>query len=241
MGSIVGWVVLGVSLGWSAPPIPLDQVAPATDLAAEIEPLVTIIRQGLDKPEGYEEHIDKIRQAASVLAVLGQALAEHPEETPWKARGARLRDVAISLARHKTREQAQEAWSQLEQVLRGETAGESPLDYSWAKLTRMHPAMEEINQRAAVLRRALRRPKDPAVESRHASVIAVLALTVHADTHEVKNQDDLPQWQAWAKALQEYSTATARAIKEGRTAEAQRALNAASQTCNQCHEKFHAE
>lgn len=239
-GAILGMWLMGTALS-AAPPIPLDKVAPAEDLEAEAKALGPQLATWLASAEAYQENTDKLRQTASLLAVMGQALAEHPQASALKTTGPSIRQAAMTIARSKSYDEAKAAWPQLQQALAGEAAGEIPVEYDWAKLTRMHPAMEEMNQRASQLRRLLRRPKDPAADSRHATAIALLAVTAYADTHEVKNPADTPRWHEFAEALQKHMSASAAAIKAKQTAEANREFLAGMETCNKCHEVFHPQ
>lgn len=238
-------VILGaaVSCGasaWGAPPLKLDAVGSAVDLAAEAAAKGTEIETQLASADAYQEATDKVRQSASLLAVLGQALAEHPQDSPLKKSGPDLRDAAIVIARAKTYEDAKAALPKLQAALKGESSG-AAAEFNWAKLTRMHPAMEEMNQRSSQLRRVLRRPKDPAADSRHALAIAVLAVATHADTHEVKNPADTPKWHAFAAQLQQHFSDTAAKIQAKDTAAANTAFLAGMATCKECHEVFHNE
>uniref|UniRef100_A0A7C4QSI7 Cytochrome c n=1 Tax=Schlesneria paludicola TaxID=360056 RepID=A0A7C4QSI7_9PLAN len=230
-----------LSIGDAAAPLPLDKVAPADDLAAEAVAKGQELLGWVESADAYQEHADKVRQTASLLAVLGQALAEHPQGSALKAAGPSLRQAAIAIARSKTHDEAKAAVPHLRAALGGQATGDLPVDYDWAKLASMHPAMEEMNQRASQLRRLLRRPKDPQADSRHATAIALLAVAAYADTHEVKNPADTPRWQEMAAALQKHMSASAQAIKARQTAEANREFLAGMETCNKCHEVFNPQ
>jgi len=219
-------------------PLPLDKVASADDLVAEALAKGAEIEGYLASAEAYQQNADKLRPSASLLAVVGQALSEHPQDSKLKAAGPSLREGAMALARSRSFEEAKAAWPTVQAALGGNATGQPPVEFDWAKLTKMHPSMEEMNSRASQLRRVLRRPKDPAVDSRHATAIALLAVATHADVHEVKNPADTPKWHAWSVALQERMSASAKAIQAKDTATANKEFIAGMDTCTQCHDAF---
>jgi hypothetical protein len=225
----------------AAPPLPLEKVIGADDLVAEAAAKGAQIEPFLASAEAYQQNADKLKASASLLAVIGQALAEHPQDSKLKAAGPSLRDAAIALARSENYDDAKSAWPKVQAALAGKADGKVPVDFDWAKLSKMHPAMEEMNARSSQLRRLLRRPKDAAVDSRHASAIALLAVTAYADTHEVKNPADLPQWRELATALQQHMSAAAAAIKAKDTMQATQRFQAGMETCTKCHDAFQTQ
>lgn len=226
------------AVAWGGAPAPLEKVISADDLVAEAAAKGAEIEPFLASAEAYMENVDKLRASAGLLAVIGQAAAEHPQASALKAAGPSLRDAASIVARSKTYDEAKAAWPAVQNALAGKATGQPAAEFDWAKLTKMHPAMEEMNTRSSQLRRLLRRPKDPAVDSRHASAIALLAVTTHADTHEVKKDSDLPQWRELATALQEHMSAAAAAIKAKDTMQATQRFTAGMETCTKCHDVF---
>jgi hypothetical protein len=226
---------------FASAPLPLDKVISAEDLIAEAAATGATIEPYLASAEAYMQNVDKLKPSASLLAVIGQALAEHPQETKLKSAGPSLREASILIARSKTYEEAKAAWPQVQAALQGQATGQPAVEFDWAKLSKMHPAMEEMNARGTALRRLLRRPKDPAADSRNAAVIALLAVTAHADTHEVKNPVDTPKWHEFATALQQHMSAAAAAIKAKDAAAGTKHFQAGMETCNKCHEVFHKE
>lgn len=242
MHKLVLWslaaLFLGTAFAIAELPVKLDEFAPVDDLVAEAQDRIKDLTGDLLKSEeSYKEHGDKVRQAASMLAVVSQAIAEHPAASDLKAAAPNLRDAAIVIARSKSFEDATKGATQLQAAAKGEAKG-APVEFNWAKLTRMHPSMEEMNARATQMRRLLRRPKDPAADSRHCLAIAALALATHADTHEVKNPGDLPKWHAFSQELADHMAAAARATKAKDKDAAAKHFAAGMETCNRCHEVF---
>lgn len=219
-------------------PIKVETVGSGADLVREAGVKLTELEGYLASADAFMQNGDKLRPSASLLALIGQALAEHPDDTKLKAAGPDIRDAAMKIARAKTYEEAQAAWPSLKSALDGKASGQAVKEFDWAKLSKMHPAMEEMNARAAKFRRVLRRPKDPAEDSSHVMAIALAGIATHADTHEVKDKADLPEWYRLATALHENMAASAAAVRAKDTAAAQMKFNAGMETCQQCHDKF---
>jgi cytochrome c556 len=123
----------------------------------------------------------------------------------------------------------------------GAAAGAKP-EAEWNKLGKLGAVMKEVNARNGKLRRAVRKlpekDEELAQTARDASVLAVLALVTHEDTHEVKNDADKPLWQQQSKDFQKEMTAAAAAFKAKDLAGAKKSFDAANKACNECHKKF---
>lgn len=234
----LGIVLLTMTTLFAGAPIKVETVGSGDDLVREAAAKGEEVAGYLATAESYAENIDKLRPSASLLALIGQALAEHSDNTKLKAAGPDIRDAAMKIARSTRFEDAQAAWPALKSALDGKATGQAAAEFDWAKLTKMHPIMEEMNGRAAKFRRVLRRPKDPAEDSAHVMAIALAAISTHADTHEVKNPADLPEWHRMATALHDQMAQAAAAVRAKDTKKATELFNAGMQTCQQCHDKF---
>jgi hypothetical protein len=231
---VCGWAtsaMAGAPLKLEALGSPAVWIAEATEKADELS-------KQLETAESYQEAVESVKQSASLVALIGQTLAEHPEESALKAAGPSIRDAAIKVARAGSFDDAKAGFGLLQSALKGEVNAEAKVEYDWAKITKMHPIMEEMNARAAKFRRVIRRPKDPEVDSRHVAAIALAAVSSHADTHEVKNAADLPQWHAWATELYDHMSASATAVRAKDMEKAKEHFNAGMETCTKCHDKF---
>lgn len=223
--------------GYGEAPVAVESIVSAEDLVAEIQYQVGQLKEYTADEESYAKAQEKKRvaQAAGTLACIAQALVEH-DDAPDGIAAAALRDAALSLRRPDSLETTRKALAQLDSAVAGK--GEGAAEYDWAKLINMHRMMEEMSSRHSQIRRLLRRPKDPAADSRHASTQAILGLALIADTHEVKNKDDLPQWNEWATGYQSTMTGLAKAIRSGDKDEAKALYTKGAKSCSACHEKF---
>ena len=66
-------------------------------------------------------------------------------------------------------------------------------------------------------------------------------LAVEADTHEVKNEADIPVWKKHSRDFGSNMTAMAAAIKEKDMAAVKESFTKANQACNDCHAHFRIE
>lgn len=208
------------------------------DLAADAKAKVAAIGEMTSAEDAFAAaREDKaLAQAAGTLAALSQAITEHPAGKSTGIAGPALRDAALGLSRVKKLDEAKKLAASAQAALGGKGEGEAKAD--WAKLVNMHRSMEELQDRFNQIRRLRRKPKDPKTDSIHATTLAVLAKTIQADTHEVKDKADLPEWTKQADALAASTIALAQAMK----AQDKGAITAqyliATKSCAGCHDKF---
>ena len=244
---LVGLALLGgvVSLGFipsfAAAPAEIAPIASIEAIQLEVDSKIEVLTGALESAEKFEMQKEKdVWQAFAVISVMAQALAEHPQSADAPFSGPALREAALKYyaGRGRTYEEAQAALAAVQEARQGGGAKDAPVEYAWNKLTRMHPMMEEINARNAKLIGVFRRPRGTPAEAGHATTIALLALPMYADTHEVKNEAEIPQWQAWATEYREQMTAVAAAVQEKDGTKARQHFDAANEICDACHEKF---
>ena len=234
-------VIAVVLTGWltalAAPPTKLSEVATTDDLEAEIAARLSDIELALASVESYRERLDSMRRSATHLAICAQALAEHEADSKLKPSGPDLRDAALALANSRSHAEASQSLDALKAAYSGKVSGMAKVEYDWSKLARLGSVMSAVKFRSESLRRAMRKPGDPAEDSRHATAIALLALVAHGNTHAVKDPADRPRWQELSVELQQHFTKAATAIK-ARDESAADHFRLGMETCNTCHEKF---
>lgn len=240
-------VLTGVSLAalgagllmpcYAASPVKIAKVAPVADLVTEAEAKIAALEASLADNDTYlKDKKTTIPTEAGVLAILAQAIAESEEKPSWKASAADLRDAAIEVADSKSFDDAKKGLAKIKDAAGGK-AGGAKADHDWAKLAKLSTVMVEVNKRTGKLRRALRKTPDDE-SARDATVLAVLALAAHDDTHEVKKKDDIPKWQGYAKTMQAEMTAVAAAIKAKDATATKDSWTKAQKSCSECHEVF---
>lgn len=239
-------VLLGVSLAvvaggilvpaFAAAPVKMSKVAPVADFVAEAEAKVKTLETALATNDSYLAGQKKsIPEDAGILAVLAQAIAEHEEKPTWKASAADLREGAKAIANSKTYDEAKKGLASVKDALGGKSAGASK-DHEWGKLAKLGGVMAEVNKRNGALRKAVRSTTaDTAQASRDASVVALLAVVTHEDTHEVKSPADLPKWKAFALDMQTNMSAMAGDFRKKDVAAAKESFTKAGKSCADCH------
>jgi hypothetical protein len=215
--------------------------ATVSELEAEIQDRLKELEPFLVSEDVYTENLKRLKQVASMLAVAAQALADHEQDSPSKPYAPDLREAAIQVARAEKFAEAVAGWQAAQSAANRQSSKSAPAEYHWAELVKQRPIMEEMEARMLILQRALRRPKDPAKESRHAVAVAIATLTTLADIHEVKDKAKLPEWDQLSKAMLEQLQQTAAAIKNNQPTEAQAQFKAARATCVECHRQFKKE
>lgn len=223
----------------AAAPVKIKEVAPVADLVTEAEAKIKAIEEALASEDKYQEaKATALVRDAAVLAVLSQAIAESEEKAAWKASAPDLRDAAIGLGGAKSFDDAKKALAAIKEA-HGGKAGGAKLEAEWNKLGKFGAVMKEVNVRNGRLRRYVRKlPDNPNDAARDASVLAVLALVAHDDTHEVKQAADVPEWQSLSKEFQSQMTAAAAAFNKKDAAGAKAGFDKANAACNSCHKKF---
>lgn len=227
----------------AAAPVNVDDVAPIEDLVAEsdskIEALIGYVKDEASFGDAMKDK--NIAQDGGVLACLAQAIAEHSKHESTKVAGPDMREAALAFRNSKSLDEAKKALEKVKEARAGESSKTAEVEYPWNKLINLHRMMEEVNARNATLRRLIRRPKDPQADSLHATTLAVLAVAMIADTHEVKDEADLPKWNGFATDYQKTMTELAAALKKKDSDTSKELYVKGGKTCSACHEVFRKE
>lgn len=221
-----------------APVAVTEEIAPIADLTLEVSEQVERLA-GVLTEEKYEDAKDgDVRQAFGLLACIGQALADHDKADGVEIQGAALRDAALQYKRKASLEDAQKAFEAVKVAVAGKAEGDFSKEHPWNKLVNMHPMMEEMNDRNSKILRVLRRPRGKADEPIHATTWVVLSLAMHADTHEVKNEADIPKWHQFSDDFREAAIKLGEAIRAKDKDEGKKWFDKANESCDACHEVF---
>ncbi len=238
---MLGLVLVFCMSGFAAPPIPIKTVASITDLELEVGTQVAALEKLLADAATYEKNSPAVRQAFGVLACVGQGVADHEDVATATVQGAALRDSALMYQRTSTFAEAQAALAAVQLAQAGTSTLQAVQEFPWNKLINMHPMMEELNSRHADLIKVLKRPRGKAEEPVHATTSALLAIAMLADTHEVKNEADIPKWNEWATAYREQMLQVASAIRAKDGVAGREWLEKANKSCTDCHAAFRNE
>ena len=224
---------------WGEAPTPIKPVAPLDDIVFEVNDKIEQLDGLLATAESYEEKREgEIQQAFGVLAVMGQAIAEHEDHEQTEISGPALRDAALPFTIETSYDDAKAILDSVKKARAGGGATDAAVEHEWDELIPMYPMMEEINNRNAALVRVIRRPRGREGESAHASTIALLSIAMYADTHEVEGDADVSAWQEMSAEYRTLMVQAAEAIRARDGDTARTHFDAANETCDRCHEKF---
>jgi|AP45_3_1055517.scaffolds.fasta_scaffold19128_2 hypothetical protein len=245
----LAWLTVAMAEPPATPPMRLSKVISLADLHDEAAAQLTLVKQHLDTKKSYADSAKhELPRAAGLLAVIGQAITEH-DSKPAAGKsadrppihGPALRDVALKLAASKTHTQALETVPALQAVVNGRSGRNETRPRPWTGLISLDHIMEELNSRNSRLRRAVRRSRDPELDARNAATMALLAVVVAADTHEVKQKAQLPTWKKYAVEFQLNASATAAALRARDTARVKPLYLKAAKACADCHSDFRSD
>ena len=225
---------------WGEAPQKVVEIATVNDLVAEIDAKMELLGQQIASADAFAKTLEKkeVNQAAGVVACMAQAIVEHPDKAKAKFHAADVRDAAVLLRAAKTFEDATKLFAAVKDAHAGKSAGSAKLEAEWNKLTSQGRMMEEVNSRSATIRRGLRRLQKPDETARDCTTLAILALAMEVDTHEVKDPAQLPLWKELSVKYRLEMTAMAKAVRAKDTAKATEHFTAANEACNKCHEQI---
>src|SRR5690606_19258501 len=107
------------------PPVPLAQVAPLEDLVLEVDDRIKALNKLLASEQSFEENKETaVWQGFTVLAVLGQGIAEHPDHGQTKIQGPHLRDAARQFTAKSSFDEAKAALEAVAKAHKGESSGD---------------------------------------------------------------------------------------------------------------------
>ncbi len=225
---------------WGEAPQKIAEIATVEDLVAEIDAKVELLGQQVASADAFAKTLEKkeVNQAAGVVACMAQAIVEHPDKAKAKFHAADLRDAAVLLRAAKTFDDATKLFAAVKNAHAGKSAGTAKPEAEWNKLTGLGRMMEEVNGRSSTIRRGLRRLTKPEETARDCSTLAILALAMEVDTHEVKDPAQMPLWKELSVKYRSEMIAMSKAVRAKDTAKATEHFTAANEACNKCHEKI---
>lgn len=223
---------------WGDLPVKLADVISAADLEAEVSAKAADLEGLIATAKSFQDEPGKRKQAAAQLAVLAQALTEHEHASKLKLRSPTVRDAAIALGKATSFELARSAAETLHEAMLDQSSSTSEPDFNWSHLAGTRVLMESMRERTDLVRKALRRTKDPNAEARQAGGMAVLALAIAAHGDDIPDSDRQRQWREWSLELQAELTTTANALRQKDRDSALEHFTAAQTACDKCHDKF---
>ncbi len=228
----------------AAPPAPpkVSTFAPAPDLVAQVDYYKKRIEDAVASEADFDEAKQaRIKKDASLIAILALHLGLHDSDNPLKKSAGGIVKAAQQLTNAADYQSAHSGYSNLEKALKGETKGE---ELKWGKVAALGQLMKQVSVINASMKRGLQssRLKSQAKKtSGESATLAAIANALPFDTHEVKNETDLPSWYQYSAEFRDSAGALNAAIKTGETAKVGAALKRMSTSCETCHKKFHQQ
>ena len=219
--------------------------APTDDLLSLVNQHIAQCEKALADPTDWDAQSRVVKRDANTLVVIAQALALHDEDHQLKAGGSGLYAATQQLAAALDHATAQQALSQVKAAAGGEATGANTTgaaDVSWtAKSASLGPLMKQVTFQFNRLKRNTRGDrlaKQAAETTCGATLLAVIAQAVQADTHEVKDPADTDKWYQLTAAMRDASAQLRSTIATGDAAATAESLAALDKTCKSCHEVF---
>jgi len=235
---LLGIAFVGATALSAAPVVKFSDVVSIDDLTAEIPMVIVEIERSLVSEDSFQKSAAKSRRLAVQLAIFAQALTEHDQDSSLKSRGPAVRDAAMQFSQTQSYEDARSRFELLKGFAEGESSTIAKIEYDWLQLGSPRLLMDAMRDRSDLIRKGLRRPKEPVLESRQAAMMAVLALAIDEQANRWKNAEERPLWHLASRDLQRSLTQTAHAIRSQNGSAAMEHFTAAHAACDRCHEKF---
>jgi hypothetical protein len=240
---LVALAVTGAKLAVEAPAPPkVSEFASAEDLLTQFNYYNGRLKETVGVEADYDEaKQSRINRDANTLAVLAQHLGMHDADNPVKKSAAGIIKAAQEMTKATDHKAASAAYADLEKAAAGASSSD---EVKWGKVAAQAQLMKQVN----VINPALKRGLQPArIKSQaktttgHTATLAAIANSLLFDTHEVKNEADLPSWYEYSVEFRESAHGLNAAIKSGETAKVSSALSRMNRSCDTCHKKFHQE
>lgn len=217
---------------------PVSQFASAEDLVTLINEYGERVGEAVVSQEEFEAKGSRMVRDARTLAVLGTALGLSDQDHPLKAAAP-----GIVAAAKKTAESgddlaaAQAAVEGLKKALAGDAQGGEEL--AWDNTKALGQLMKQVNfVHTRLKRNAKKLDKYQEQCAQDATLLAVIGEATRHDTHEVKDDAKLPDWNNYAVEMRDASAALAAAIKSGDAAAVEAGMTRVAENCDACHHTF---
>lgn len=223
--------------GWAKSAVPTETIASIEDLKAEAEGKLAQI-EDLIKNKEFDDAEAKLIQWSGMLAVVGQAIAEHPKNKEVKVQGPALRNAAIEAQQASDVAEFQDALAAMKAAYAGLAEGGYDVEHSWGELIGMYEMMEEMNDRQAAVQRSVRRPKGTREERLNAVALSLLTLAMHDDENYVFDDEDIATWKQMSTDYLDLTKELATLIDKKDRNGMKKNLLQGKQICTECHEAY---
>lgn len=220
------------------PAPPVSAFAPSDDLTALVERYAALCEKHLADPAQWEVNQPLVKKDGATLAVAALAAGLDETDTRHKSAAAGIYRAAQRLAQAGDHAAAAEALAEIK--ARQSSAEGDPLDWN-----RKHASMGQLMKQVTFVYNRLKRGARPDRLARQkdeccldATLLAVIAQAVTADTHEVKDPAQTAEWYALCAEMRDRAAEVRIEAAKGDAAATATALERLDLTCTKCHQVF---
>lgn len=240
-------VLLASLAAWSAdaPPQPAGSAWLPVEAAEErVAYYLDQCAAALEEADAFgDEQKESLRRAANTLVVCAATVALHDGDSAQKPHAAATVAAAQQLARAYGDHAA--ATEALAAARAAWTDGGEATEVAWERMASLGAMMNEVNVVNARVRRAVSNERNLTRRGERAlGDVATLAMIANAsiyDTHEVKDDEQLPFWYELMAAFRDQATELRGAVEAKDFEAAQEALSGMQNACDECHSEFEVE
>jgi hypothetical protein len=245
---VSSFAVLGLALAWSsllvaeqaAAEAKPSAYAPAKDLRAQVDTLVTDLDADLAAESDYDEdHQARVKKNSATLAAVTLVLGLHDEENDLKKNAPAIVPAAKKLSDSAAKfKDAKPALDELKKAL---SAGGEGKPLKWAPVADVAMLMKAVpivnnNLRRNVEGRRFAQSLDKSAAL--ASTLAAIAQAAASDTTYCDGKEAEALWMTTSYEMRDAAASVQTAVRKGDVEASKEALARVVKTCDACHHKF---
>lgn len=216
---------------------PISQYASADDLAKLIGEYGERVGEATVSAEEFEAKGSRMVRDARTVAVLATALGMSDQDHALKAAAPAIVAAAKKAAEAKELPAAKAADEELKKALAGEATSTDALSFENTKA--LGQLMKQVSFVHTRLKRNVKKLDRYQEQSAlDATLLAVIGQAIDADTHEVKDPAQTPDWHKYAAEMRDSFAELSAKVKAGDTAGIESAMKRVQDNCDACHHTF---
>lgn len=260
-GTVLPFLFILACVIEAAPPIAVQSVFDAVDLRTEISDSVTELDKLISSAEAFQANRDAVRRLSQSVALCTQCLIDSGEPFRTKSQensvatavgspvslksAISLRNTMQKIRENASHQEASDAWMQYK-VSQEEAVNDRDVDLtserlsesiSWNRLISRGESMTLMKERTDRFRKTFRKPGNPQTDSRHATIVALIVLTLHEAPEPAPDSISGKRWRELVLEVNGHFVRSAIAVKK-RDSDAAEHFRLGMESCNACHQVF---
>jgi hypothetical protein len=234
-------LVKGLSAADAPEPVPVSNYAPAEDLLAQAEFFMERLADSLESADSYTiASKARVQKDANTMIVLLMGLGLHDQDNRVKSSAPALVAQANKVAEsYDDYQAAKTAFDGLAEGFQNGATGGEPLEWKpYFALGQVMKQVTLINNRLRLGLREGRFERTLEDSAGYSATLGLIGQVAVADTHEVKDEANLPQWYGFATEMRDAAGAVNKAVHDKDLAAATAAFERLNKNCNDCHAVF---